>query len=163
MILNIAVFAPMPSASVRTATSVKPGDLPSWRKANLRSFMSFSAQCLNGIDMRRAARRNQTSEQCRERQHDRGRAKQQRIVGRNLVKLRGQQATDGKSSGQTNNQTEDDRTHPLPHDEAQYVPRLRTERHAHTNFASALFDGVSDSTVDSNHSKEHGDTGEHTQ
>src|SRR6266550_1118860 len=119
--LKIAVFAPIPSASVRTATRVNPGDLRSWRKANLKSFMSFSAQCLNGIDMRRPARRNQTSEQCRERQHDRGRAEQQRIVGRNLVKLRSQQATDRKCSGQANNQTEDDRIHSLPNDKAQYI------------------------------------------
>src|SRR5216117_589624 len=39
MMLNIAVFAPMPSASVSTATAVKPGFFSSWRKANLKSFM----------------------------------------------------------------------------------------------------------------------------
>jgi hypothetical protein len=37
--LKMAVFAPMPSASVSTATAVKPGFFNSWRKANLRSFM----------------------------------------------------------------------------------------------------------------------------
>src|SRR5437016_6108390 len=37
--LKIAVFAPMPSASVSTATAVKPGFLSNWRKANLKSFM----------------------------------------------------------------------------------------------------------------------------
>jgi hypothetical protein len=31
--LKIAVFAPMPNASVRTAMSVNPGDLRSWRRA----------------------------------------------------------------------------------------------------------------------------------
>src|SRR6266446_1227338 len=35
----MAVFAPMPSASVSTATAVKPGFFSSWRKANLRSFI----------------------------------------------------------------------------------------------------------------------------
>jgi hypothetical protein len=35
--VNIDVFTPMPSASVTTATAVKPGFLSSWRKANLRS------------------------------------------------------------------------------------------------------------------------------
>src|SRR5258705_7213097 len=79
--LKMAVLAPMQSASVITAMMVKPGDFRSWRRAKRRSFISFSAQRLNWIDMRRAARRNQTSEQRRERQHDRGRAKQQRIVG----------------------------------------------------------------------------------
>src|SRR5437867_10283818 len=38
--LKVAVFAPMPSASVRTATNVNPGDLRSWRRANFRSFIS---------------------------------------------------------------------------------------------------------------------------
>src|SRR2546429_6541377 len=38
--LKMAVFAPMPSASVSTATAVKPGFFSNWRKANLRSFMA---------------------------------------------------------------------------------------------------------------------------
>src|SRR6266513_2826322 len=50
--LKIAVLAPIPSASVSTATAVKPGFLKSWRKANLRSFIT---QCLHRIDLRRAA------------------------------------------------------------------------------------------------------------
>src|SRR2546425_1201078 len=37
--LKIAVFAPMPSASVSTATAVKPGFFSNCRKANLRSFI----------------------------------------------------------------------------------------------------------------------------
>src|SRR5437016_10260426 len=37
--LKMAVFAPMPSASVSTATAVKPGFFSNWRKANLKSFM----------------------------------------------------------------------------------------------------------------------------
>src|SRR6185503_12236089 len=39
MTLKMAVFAPMPSASVSTATTVKPGFFNSWRKANFKSFM----------------------------------------------------------------------------------------------------------------------------
>ena len=39
--VKIAVFAPMPSASVRTATAVKPGFSSNWRKANLRSFITL--------------------------------------------------------------------------------------------------------------------------
>src|SRR2546430_1966518 len=37
--LNTAVFAPIPSASVRMATAVKPGDFASWRSTYRRSFM----------------------------------------------------------------------------------------------------------------------------
>src|SRR5712671_5827125 len=39
MTVKIAVFAPMPSASVSTATAVNPGFFSNWRKANLRSFI----------------------------------------------------------------------------------------------------------------------------
>ena len=37
--LKMAVFAPMPSASVSTATAVKQGFFSSWRRANLKSFI----------------------------------------------------------------------------------------------------------------------------
>src|SRR3989475_10336363 len=53
MTLKIPVFAPIPSASVSTATAVKPGFFTSWRKANL---ISFIAQRLHRIDSRRAPR-----------------------------------------------------------------------------------------------------------
>ena len=36
--LKIAVFAPIPSARVSTATAVKPGFFSSWRKAKRRSL-----------------------------------------------------------------------------------------------------------------------------
>lgn len=39
--LKIAVLAPIPTASVITATVAKPGFFNSWRMANLRSFMLF--------------------------------------------------------------------------------------------------------------------------
>src|SRR5438270_13541266 len=53
--LKIAVFAPMPSASVRTATRVNPGDLRSWRRANLRSLILFCSQRDYRIDAYGAA------------------------------------------------------------------------------------------------------------
>src|SRR6266545_4248079 len=40
--LKIAVFMPIPSVSVSTARKVNPGDLRSWRSANLRSFIPLS-------------------------------------------------------------------------------------------------------------------------
>src|SRR4029077_13377463 len=61
--LKSAVFAPIPSASVTTATRVNPGDLRSWRKANLRSFISLGPQRLNRIDMGGAPCWQQTREQ----------------------------------------------------------------------------------------------------
>src|SRR5690348_7587544 len=59
--LKMAVFAPMPSASVSTATAVKPGCFNNWRMANLRSFIT---QRLHRIDFRGPARRQPAGEQC---------------------------------------------------------------------------------------------------
>src|SRR6184192_3521690 len=58
--LKIAVLSPIPSASVKTATSVNPGDLQSWRKANFRSFISLGAEGLNRINTCGTSRREQT-------------------------------------------------------------------------------------------------------
>src|SRR6266487_1089386 len=57
MTVKIAEFAPMPTASVSTTTAVKPGFFSNWRKANLKSFIT---QCLHGIDLGRAPRRQPT-------------------------------------------------------------------------------------------------------
>src|SRR6266545_6753241 len=58
--LKMAVFAPIPSASVSTATAVKPGFLSNWRKANLRSFI---AQCFHRIYSCRPACRQPAGQQ----------------------------------------------------------------------------------------------------
>src|SRR6266480_2392894 len=50
--LNTVVIVPMPSASVSTATAVKPGFFGNWRTANFRSFIT---QRLHRIDFGRAA------------------------------------------------------------------------------------------------------------
>src|SRR5205809_5107779 len=42
--LNIAVLAPIPSASVSTATAVKPGFLSNWRKAYRRLLITDRVQ-----------------------------------------------------------------------------------------------------------------------
>src|SRR6266700_3705471 len=149
--LKMAVFVPIPSASTATAAIVKPGAFQSWRKANLKSWIIwvvrwglFCTQSFDWVDMCRAARRNQTSEQRRDCQHDRGRAEQQWIVRRNLVKLRRQQTADGKCAGQTNNQTKDYGIHSLPHHQTQHIRRLRAQRHAHTNLTGAHGAGRAD-------------------
>src|SRR5438046_9277956 len=93
--LKMAVFVPIPSASTATAAIVKPGAFQSWRKANLKSWITwiarwglFCTQSFDSIDTCRAARRNQTSEQRRSYQQDRGRAEQQWHVRRALAKSR---------------------------------------------------------------------------
>src|SRR5207302_3242084 len=61
--LKMAVLAPIPSASVRTATKVNPGDLRSWRRANVRSFISFGPKRDHWINAQSAARRQETGDQ----------------------------------------------------------------------------------------------------
>src|SRR5438093_2013077 len=65
----MAVFAPIPSVSVSTATAVKPGFFSSWRKANLRSFIT---QRLHWIDFRRLPSCEIAREYCRGGQEPRG-------------------------------------------------------------------------------------------
>src|ERR1044071_7052351 len=70
--VKMALLTPIPSASVRTATNVKPGDFKSCRKAKRRSFIvslhvtrhffSFGAKGYDGIDSRGAAGRKPGSE-----------------------------------------------------------------------------------------------------
>src|SRR6266567_4579238 len=83
--LKIAVFMPIPMASVMTASKVKPGDLRSCRRAKRRSFISFSAQCLNWIDMRGAARGKKTGEECGHTEHHAGREKGEWIAWTDFV------------------------------------------------------------------------------
>src|ERR1043166_430582 len=71
--LNRAVLAPMPSASVKSAIAVKPGFFQNickpYRKSCQRLFTRFSSVCLfvsqchQGIDFRRAPRRDVAREQ----------------------------------------------------------------------------------------------------
>src|SRR3954464_15613568 len=68
--VKMALFTPIPSARVRTATNVKPGDFRSCRKAKRKSFMiwshvaspSFGAESDNRIDARGAGGGEQGSE-----------------------------------------------------------------------------------------------------
>jgi hypothetical protein len=50
--LKIAVLAPMPNASVSTATAVKPGFFSNWRKAKRRSFMAVGKLRIENLELR---------------------------------------------------------------------------------------------------------------
>src|SRR2546430_2637917 len=76
--LKIAVFAPMPSARVSTATAVKPGFFSSWRKANLRSFMT---ERLHRINSRSAPCRQPTCDTGHEHEQQRH-ASERHWIGR---------------------------------------------------------------------------------
>src|SRR2546428_4615729 len=105
---KIAVFAPMPSASVSTATAVEPGFFSNWRKANLRSFIvrcqwsvvsrssfdsalriphfafeSFVPQRFHWIDFGGAARGHEAGQERHRQQHERNHPERQRISGAN--------------------------------------------------------------------------------
>src|SRR2546427_7802329 len=82
--LKMAVFAPMPSASVSTATAVKPGFFSNCRMANFRSFIT---QCLHRIDSRRAPGGQPTGKQSYQEDQQYQAANGGRISGPNSVKL----------------------------------------------------------------------------
>src|SRR6516165_8859060 len=94
--VKMAALAPMPSASVMTATAVNPGDLRSWRRANFMSFISFSSQSDDRIDARSAAGGYQACDQSGEGQRCGGDDNQQRIVRRHLVQLSGDEMSRAK-------------------------------------------------------------------
>src|SRR5436189_2739961 len=93
MTLKIAVLAPMPSASVSTATAVKPGFFSNWRKANLRSFIT---QRLHRIDSRCAARWHPAREQGHARKRQRDYGEGERIGGLDLEEQRLQHSRKGQ-------------------------------------------------------------------
>src|SRR5947207_4112053 len=125
--LKIAVFSPMPSASVRTAIKVNPGDLRSWRKANFRSFISLGAQCLNRIDKCGAAGRQQARKQSCGREKNGGTAKQCGVVRGNLKQLRRNQSPESECDDNSNGKADDDRLHPLANDQFKNICDLRDQ------------------------------------
>src|ERR1044071_3535393 len=93
--VKMAAFAPMPSASVMTTTNVNPGDLRSWRRANLRSFISFGSKRDDGIDSRRPARRHAAGDQSDEDQRNYGCDHSPGVDCSDVVKERHQRAAGG--------------------------------------------------------------------
>src|SRR5712671_5097531 len=69
MRVKIALFAPIPSARVKTAMKVKAGALSSWRRAKRRSFI---AQGNNRIDPGGAAGGKPAGEEGNSRERDDG-------------------------------------------------------------------------------------------
>src|SRR5438067_937579 len=94
--LKIAVFSPMPSASVSTAMQVNAGDLRSWRRANFTSVILFGSQRGNWIDVCGAARRYQTSQQRGRREQNCCDAEQHWIVRGNVEELRRNQSPESE-------------------------------------------------------------------
>src|SRR5439155_25486392 len=123
------VFAPMPRASVSTATAVKAGFFRRWRKANLRSFIfscqwsvvrcpssvdlcvhcalpipnstfeSFISQCDHRIDFGSPTRRDVTREKCNATEQERNRDEGHRISRSHSEQQRGKESGQSQCTG----------------------------------------------------------------
>src|SRR6266568_3367128 len=92
------VVAPMPSASVSTATAVKPGFFSSWRKANFRSFIS---QRLHRIDFGGAPRRQVAGGASHSPQKQTDQTERQRVGRSDSEKQARQETSEGQRARQT--------------------------------------------------------------
>src|SRR5881628_2663928 len=96
-------FAPMPSASVSTATAVKPGFFSNWRNANLRSFMP---QRLHRIEPGGAPRGQPTRQNCHGHEQQRGAGESPRIPRCHAVEKARNKTTCRQAPHQTNRRAE---------------------------------------------------------
>src|SRR4029453_10131431 len=124
--VKMAALAPMPSASVMITTNVNPGDLRSWRRANLRSFISFGPQRLNRIAVGGAPCRQQTREQSRYCEQGCCGHQQQRIMRGNLIQLRSHQPAERERRDDADREPAQNRRHSLPNDKLENIACLRS-------------------------------------
>src|SRR2546425_651464 len=134
MTLKIAALPPMPNARVSTATAVKPGFFSSWRKANLRSFIS---QRLHRIYFCGASRGQPAGEECDAQQDQRRRRERKRIVRFHIVEQARDQSRQGECTGETEDTAEQRQRESLPHDERKHFACAGPEGHAHADLARA--------------------------
>src|SRR5436190_2040850 len=120
----MAVFAPMPSASVSTATAVKPGRLCSWRRANLRSFIT---QSLHRIDLCSASSGNPRREQPCEDENPGSGEKYNRIRRIHFKEHLLQRLSDGVRKKESPRQAESDEPQRVLEHEPNYVAPQRAE------------------------------------
>src|SRR4029079_2363508 len=131
-ILKIAVFMPMPSASVSTASNVNAGDLPSWRRAKRMSFnmavirrsSSFGSQRDDRIDTRGAASWHAAGDQRDERQRNYGCDHSSGIDCAHVVKQRHQRAAGSNRANQPNSDADCNQCHTLAEHELENVYAL---------------------------------------
>src|SRR3972149_4441320 len=135
--LKTAVFAPIPSASVSTATRVKPGCFPSERSAYRRSFMT---ERLHGIDPRRPPRWDPAREQGHRQQDPYHGCVGDRVTGGNAVEEAPQQPSGGERPSHSKSYGDRHDAHSLTDDHAPDVGPLRAERHADADFGGATRD-----------------------
>src|SRR5262249_26490869 len=129
--VKMAALAPMPSASVMITTNVNPGDLRGWRRANFRSFISFSAERLNWIYLCCASCRYHACEQSGNGQSCGGKCNQKGIMRRDLIKLRGDEMACADGGDKSDRQPNKHRIHPLPDYKTQHAFLFYASRQTH--------------------------------
>src|SRR5438094_3333307 len=125
--LKTATLAPIPSASVITATVVKPGFFSNWRKANLRSFIT---QRLHRIDPGRTTSWQPAGEQCYDCKQQRDRNKRHGISGANAKEQAAHESSQCESPGQSQTNTRTGECHPPPQNHSHHGAATRTQRDA---------------------------------
>src|SRR3989441_8583545 len=138
--LKIAVFAPMPSASVSTATAVKPGFFSSWRKANFRSFIT---QSLHRIDLCSASGGNPRREKPCEDENPGSGEKYNRIGRIHFKEHLLQCLSDGVRKKESPGQAQSDEPQRVLEHEPNYVAPQRAEGVSQSDFAGSARNEIS--------------------
>src|SRR5437016_3619027 len=138
--LKIAVFAPMPRASVSTATAVKPGFFIDWRKAKRRSFI---AQRLHRIDLCRSSGGQPAGQQRNreQQQHDSG--EHARLGWADIEQLMPDQPREPERGDNPQHGSDRDKTPALRYHHGEHVTASRAHGHADADFARAPRDRAS--------------------
>src|SRR5262249_6790262 len=129
---KMAVLAPMPNASVSTATVVKPGFFSSWRKANFRSFMAecfhgFNFGCSPGGD---GARRERDDDK-----EQRDGKKSKRVGSADSKQEAAEHSHQDKSGNQSNGDPHRGHFKTFPDNQTHYIPALRANCHSDSDLA----------------------------
>src|SRR5712691_9949670 len=152
--LNIAVVAPIPSASVITTTAANPGLLRNWRKEKRMSWVnpfmnnplisvsSLISQCHHRIDLCRAPRWDVAGKQRCPNEEQRHAAESQRICRRHAKEQRLHGACQCQRTAKPNADTNEDRAQSLAQDHLQNVTIARAQCHTHANIVRAAADRI---------------------
>src|SRR4026209_1729400 len=144
--LKIAVLAPMPSASVSTATAGKPGFFRNWRGGNFRSLM---AQRLHRIDFRCAARGEPAGQEADRGEHHCNSNQRGWIVRLYPEKQCPENMCRCQSDADSQNQSHPDQSKTLAEDQMQDVPSLSADGGPNGDLASARSDRPGPNAADS--------------
>src|SRR5437773_578136 len=151
--LKMAVFAPMPSASVSTATAVKPGFFSNWRKANFRSFIT---QRLHRIDLRRAPGRQPAGQQCHGSQEQRDEREGERVPHTDSKEQGAHHSGERKCPNHAHSNTDASQFHALPQDHQNNFVSLRPHCQAYADLARTTGYLLPHYRVESHHRQDDG-------